>query len=268
MARPLTFGVAFVASCLLALFLDARPALSGEALVKLATRPGVTQPFWLLQPAGAPVASLILFPGGEGIVDRAGSGVPQGNNFLVRVRDKFAAQGFLVALLDVPSDHSSGLGLFRASGEHSADVGAVIAYLRAKAPVPVWLVGTSRGTISAANAAARLTAGGADGLVLTSSILSVARNGKPSIIASVEVSNIAIPTLFVHNREDACPVCAFEGVTGLMNAFTRAPRRELVAVSGGAPPMSEPCEALSRHGYLGIEDQVVTAITRWIKGGR
>jgi hypothetical protein len=39
----------------------------------------------------------------------------------------------------------------------------------------------------------------------------------------------------------------------------------LIAVQGGDPPLSEPCEALSRHGYLGIEREVVGAIADWIK---
>lgn len=52
-----------------------------------------------------------------------------------------------------------------------------------------------------------------------------------------------------------------------MERFSHAPRKELIAVSGGDPPRSDPCEAFSRHGYIGIEDQVVDSIARWIKGG-
>lgn len=248
----------------LALVVCLRPALAAEQLVKLPTRPGIEQPFWLLEPVGAPVASVILFTGGEG---RLGSTVETGlagTNFLVRSRDKFAAQGFLVAIVDVPSDHPSGLGEFRASSEHAADIAVVIAYLRHKAPVPVWLVGTSRGTVSAANAAARLKESGADGLVLTSSIISPSRRAA-SILGSVEVEKITVPTLFVHNRDDACPVCMFSGVAGLMNAFSHVPKRDLIAFAGGDPPQSDPCEALSRHGYIGIESDVVTAIAQWIK---
>jgi hypothetical protein len=50
-----------------------------------------------------------------------------------------------------------------------------------------------------------------------------------------------------------------------MARFTSTPRKQLIAVSGGIPPQSDPCEALSRHGYFGIEDEVVTAIADWIK---
>jgi len=248
----------------LAVLICGRPALAEEQLIKLPTRPGVEQPFWLVEPAGAPVASVILFAGGEGVLGSSRGTTLFNKNFLVRSRDKFAAQGFLTTVVDVPSDHASGLGEFRSSSEHAADIAFVISYLRHKAPVPVWLVGTSMGTISAANVAARLKDGGADGLVLTSSIISPTRRTS-SVAGSVDVDKVTIPTLFVHNRDDACPVCMFSGVPGLMNAFIHVPKRDLIVVAGGDPPQSSPCEALSRHGYIGIEDEVVSAIARWIK---
>jgi pimeloyl-ACP methyl ester carboxylesterase len=63
--------------------------------------------------------------------------------------------------LELPHDPTS---------EHAADVKQAIAAMREVAPVPVWLVGTSMGSLSAANAAARLPEGGPDGIVLTSSV--------------------------------------------------------------------------------------------------
>ncbi len=253
---------------LLALLLGAGGAANAaEELIRLPTRPGVTQPFWVMTPpAGPPVASVILFTGGPGLLGSERKPVLVGKNFLIRSREKFAAAGLLVASVDGPSDHPEGLDEgFRSSAEHARDIAAVIAYLRQKAAVPVWLVGTSRGTISAANVAARLQSGGADGLVLTSSIVAANRN-VGAIQDRVEVGTIAIPTLFVHNKDDACKVCPFAAVPSLVARFTRAPRKELIAVSGGSPPQSDPCEALSRHGYIGIEDEVVGKIAAWIKG--
>lgn len=244
-----------------------RAASAGEELVKLPTRPGATQPFWVMTPAGPPVASVILFTGGPGLLGNERKPVLTGKNFLIRSRDKFAAAGFLVASVDGPSDHPEGLDeAFRTSAEHARDIAAVIAYLRQKATVLVWLVGTSRGTISAGNVAARLQGGGgAAGLVLTSSIVASNRNVE-AIQGLVDVGTIAIPTLFVHNKDDGCMVCPFSQVPSLMVRFTHTPRKELIAVSGGSPPQSEPCEALSRHGYIGIEDEVVGKIAAWIKG--
>lgn len=233
--------------------------------MNLATRPGVTQSVWVMTPPSAPVASVILFAGGSGVLGSGRQTVLHSNNFLIRSREKFAAAGFLVASVDAPSDHPEGLDAFRSSAEHAADIAAVIGYLRQRAPVPVWLIGTSKGTISAANAAARLKSGGADGLVLTSSMAVQTRRAAP-IDASVDVAAITLPTLFVHNKDDACPACAFGAVPALMERFVNARKKALIAVSGGSTPESEPCEALSRHGYLGIEDEVVGDIVRWIKG--
>ncbi|HZB92592.1 MAG TPA: hypothetical protein VE397_14190, partial [Stellaceae bacterium] len=179
-----------VLAALLALVLSSLPARA-EELVQLPTRPGVTQPFWLLAPPGPPVGSLILFTGGNGLLNSAHRPVLDSKNFLIRMRGAFAAAGFLVASVDAPSDHPEGLDNFRSSAEHAQDIAAVIAYLRRKAPVRVWLVGTSMGTISAANAAARLKTGGADGLVLTSSI--VAANRRTGAIDDrVDVGAIAL----------------------------------------------------------------------------
>jgi len=242
------------------------PANAGEDLVRLPTRPGVTQPFWLTTPPDKPMASVILFTGGPGILGSERRPALRSKNFLIRSRDKFAAAGFLVASVDAPSDHQEGLDNVRHTGEHAQDIAAVIAYLRRQAPVPVWLIGTSMGTISAANVAARLKSGGADGLVLTSSIVGQNRR-TASVDTLVDVGEIAMPTLVVHNKEDGCLLCPFSLVPSFVERFKRAPRKALIAVSGGDPPQSEPCEALSRHGYLGIEDEVVGDIVRWVKGG-
>jgi pimeloyl-ACP methyl ester carboxylesterase len=226
----------------------------------------VTQPFWVTTPAGPPVASVILFTGGPGLLGSQRQSWLNGKNFLIRSRAKFAAAGFLVASVDGPSDHLEGLDDdFRTSAEHAGDIAAVIAYLRQKAAVPVWLIGTSRGTTSAASIAARLKSGGPDGLVLTSSIVAPTRQLAP-IQSTVDVASITVPTLFVHNQDDACMACPFSAVPALMARFTHAPRKELIAVSGGSTPLSDPCEALSRHGYIGIEDEVVGKIAAWIKG--
>lgn len=252
------------AAALLLSMLGVSPLRAAETLIQLPTRPGVIQPFWLMTPPGPPVASVILFTGGSGILGSTHRPVLRGRNFLIRTRADYAAAGFLVASVDTPSDHPEGMDGFRSSPEHAQDIAAVIAYLRQKAAVPVWLIGTSMGTISAANAAARLKHGGPDGLVLTSSIVAAGRYSA-SIGDRVDLAAITVPTLVLHNREDACPVCPFSAVPSLLARLTHAPRKALIAVSGGSPPESAPCQPLARHGYFGIETEVVGDIVRWIK---
>ena len=40
---------------------------------------------------------------------------------------------------------------------------------------------------------------------------------------------------------------------------------EVVLFEGGDPPESDPCQALSEHGFLGIEKRVVNTIAEFIK---
>lgn len=245
--------------------LSAAARAGAQDLRTIPSRPGVTESFLLVRPPGPPVASVILLAGGDGVValTPAGPSRLQGN-FLLRTRQRFAAEGLLVAVLDAPSDRTS-LWNFRTTADHATDLRAAIAALREIAPVPVWLVGTSMGTLSAASAAARLEQGGPDGIVLTSSVSLVSRMSGESI-RHVALGDIHVPVLIVHHRQDACRSSPYAWAADASKAFTRAPAKALLSYDGGSPPISEPCEAKSAHGYLGLEPQVVSDIAAWIRG--
>jgi len=240
------------------------PTSAAEELISLPTRSGVTQSFYVTMPAGPPMASLILFTGGDGKLRGYGPANIRHGNFLVRSRDLFVAQGFAVAVIDTPSDQSSGMGDdFRVGSAHRRDIGFVIAWLRQRVAAPVWLVGTSMGTLSAANGGT-LQPDGPDGIVLTSSVTRSSRRVHNTVYDARPI-DVTIPTLIVHNREDGCVVCPFSDIPDLLGRFKNAPRGQLITFQGGDPPITDACEALSRHGYLGLESQVVAAIAEWIK---
>ena len=238
-------------------------AAAAEISVKdLATRPGVTQRVLLIKPA-RPVASVILFPGGNGLIHIGSDGSPgRGGNFLVRTRNLFARAELAVAVIDAPSDRVDGPGLqyFRQSADHAADIEHVIAFLRKEVNAPLWLVGTSRGTVSVVNAAIRLGDKGPDGIVLTSTIVGNDRERVPGM----DIGAIKVPTLVVHHEGDQCRICLFSDVRSLM-AGLKSTRPELATFSGGGPPRGNPCEARHYHGFIGIEDDVVKRIADWIK---
>jgi pimeloyl-ACP methyl ester carboxylesterase len=226
-------------------------SVQAQEAIALPTRPGVTQPV-LFTAVANPAASVLLFPGGFGRVSQSR------DNFLVRTVPDFAALGVNVAVIDAPSDQPGGMSDgFRMGAEHATDVAAAIVFVRQRAAVPVWLVGTSRGTISAASLAARLEQSRIAGLVLTSTVWSGA-------IPQVPLEQISVPTLVVHNHDDGCNESPFGGVEAGLARLRAAPAKALIAVSGGAL-RSRACGALSPHGYLGIEDEVVGPIVAWIK---
>ncbi len=171
-------------------------------------------------------------------------------------------RGFATIVMDAPSDQPNGMWEFRTGPKHRADIAAVIAHVRAKYRVPVWLIGTSRGSISAANGAT-LAEGGADGAVLTSNVTREGI-GEVGTLFDVDLSKIQIPVLLTHHVNDRCVLCPFSDTPKVIESLVNSSRRELVAFAGGVPEQSDPCKALSYHGYLGIERQVVAAIANWI----
>jgi pimeloyl-ACP methyl ester carboxylesterase len=252
---------------LAALLLSSAAAVSAqvsEQVVDLPTRPGVTQRLLVLAPP-QPRAAVVLFAGGHGGLQIQADGTLRwgAGNFLVRARQRFAAQGLLVAVIDAPSDRQAPpfLGGFRQRPEHAADAQAVIAWLRSRARKPVWLVGTSRGTQSAGWLATELNgADGPDGIVLTATILSDDR-GRP--VPAMPLERIRVPVLVVHHEQDGCRHCAYADLPPLMERLAHVPKRELIAFRGGEN-IGDPCEARAYHGFNGIEDEVVARIAAWM----
>jgi dienelactone hydrolase len=235
-----------------------------QKVVDIPTRPGVTQRIVVLS-AQDPKAAVILFAGGHGGLQISPNGAFKWGegNFLVRTRRLFAEQGLLVAVIDAPSDRQSPpyMSGLRQTPEHVADIKAVIAWLRDQANMPVWLVGTSRGTQSAAYIATQLAgADGPDGLVLTSTILADPK-GRP--VPDMPLGKLRIPVLVVHHEQDACKLCAFGDISALLEKLSPVPKKQLLSFRGGEN-RGDPCEALAYHGFNGLERDVVAQTASWI----
>ena len=252
---------------LLALWI-AGAAAQPVQVVDLPTRPGVTERMLVLVPA-QPTATVLLLTGGSGHVAIRDDGtLPRAENFLVRTRELFEQQGFAVLVLDSPSDRPRPVFLgnaFRDSTEHMLDLGTAVQWARQKFGKPVFVVGTSRGTQSAAHAAEVLTGPAApDGIVLTSTILSrTQRGGDGRAVPEMDLGRVAMPVLVVHHAEDSCFVCNPALLPSLMKKFPPG-RAELKTYTGGGN-VGDPCEPWAHHGYNGIEDRVVTDIAAWIR---
>jgi len=264
---------------------QAQPGACGEPVTVQTHERSTTRYAFALPPTAAPTAVLVLLPGGDGHLDLDERGCPRAlkGNWLVRSLPQFHAAGFATALVDAPSDHQGedGLAGFRIAEAHAQDIGKVIADVRARmkatgsSAAPLWLVGTSRGSISAVNAASRLSGAAApDGLVLSSALMQGARARKPWVIQSVfdlELEAIRIPLLVLGHADDQCvrsPASQMERIT----ARTQGVREQVVTVTGG-PGRSErtgidACEGRTPHGFLGQEAEVAAGIARFVVGGR
>ena len=235
-------------------------------VVDIPTRPGITQRLLVLAPP-SPKAAVILFAGGHGGLQIAADGSfgwGKGN-FLIRSRQLFVDQGLLTVVIDAPSDRQSPpyLAGFRQGPEHAADVQAAIAWVRQQSDLPVWLVGTSRGTQSIAAVTTSLSrADGPDGLVLTATILT---DPKAPSVTAMALEKLSIPVLVAHHELDGCSHCAYSEMPKLMQKLDGLPRKKLLSFRDGVS-RGDPCEAMAYHGFNGIEREVVGQIAGWVLG--
>ena len=234
----------------------------------------------------APIATravLLLFTGGDGRLGfAAGTTNLASTNFVVRTRLHFAAEGFVVAVVDAANDflahqhadilgdagynHGPGLKGHRLPGElygpqHALDLAAVMADLRARYPrLPLWAVGTSRGTLSAAVAAVAVPLP-VNGLVLTSSLTGPDAFGD---LGHLPLEAVTVPTLIVTHKDDGCANTRPEDSRALARRLRGAKKVQVLQFEGGSAPLSNPCDPLDAHGFFGVEQPVIDAIARWI----
>jgi pimeloyl-ACP methyl ester carboxylesterase len=212
---------------------------------------------------GARATVVLLSGGGGGIGKVSDGGWPDSSNFLVRTAPLFAASGFNVAVMARASDLSDLDYGVRVGKEHMDDIRKVLQKMKEKFPGSVWLVGTSRGTVSAAAAGIALRDEKLiDGIALTSSVTDYKKTGA---VPAQDLDRLTVPVLVMHHEQDGCKVCRPHEVSGIMRGLKNAPVKKLVMVNGGSNPSGDPCEGMHYHGYIGMEKETVGIISDWIK---
>jgi hypothetical protein len=249
-----------------------------------------------------PTVGVVLFAGGKGKINYI-NGVPApvtnpdgsinndslANNFLVRKRNLFAQKGVMVAVVDIGP-----LGVTvdeRLSAAHAQIVSQLLAKIRVDPGHEVsrlWLVGTSTGTLTAANVAARYPvqqafydptapgtpppSGSPDGIVLTSTLtVRDAMCGNKSIddVTMPSLTSANVPAYVIWNSTDQCacspgtgpgtPGVAQTVVSKFGSSRIGGPKRVGYAFSG-AGAAGDQCSGLAAHGFVNIEDSVVSYI--------
>lgn len=192
------------------------------------------------QQGSHPRYALILFPGGNGVVKaRRVNGViryQKKGNFLLRARPLWVDDDFLTLSAD--------------STPLEENLMAFVKHLRHHYKgIKVYLVGTSRGTFDV-NRQMEQCDGKLEGFIFTSSLSSIWPIEKPK----------KSKVLIVHNDNDTCSSCSFS------QAEHGAKTHHLPFMEFSSTQLqSDPCDAFSPHGYLGIEKEVTTAIKNWIR---
>ena len=239
-----------------ALLLCAGAARAQAVVADLPTPLGTERAAFFAAPGAR--ATVVLLAGGEGIVQINQLGDTGNQNFLIRTRAMWASYGINAVILGAPDNRP--LTGQRSGAAYVAALGAAVDFARSRGNAPVWLVGTSNGTISAASGAAHL-GGKVAGVVLTSSVTRMGRAGET--VSSAGPAAITVPALVVANSGDTCQASPPGAADALLASMPASPRKEVMMFESH-DIRSAPCEALSPHGYLGIEGSVIQRIAAWI----
>jgi hypothetical protein len=242
-------------------------AADAEAVTIDTTFTVKTPPVRLDKPAHRARASVILMTGGNGLLslDATGTITDSTGNFLIRSADLFLRHGLNVMMADATPAHPTGLNFVtRLSATHAAELQGFINAAINRWGKPVWVVGTSNGSISTVTAAGFQPAlSGLSGVVLTSSVTVLNTATQPTF--NLYVSRITVPTQVVWHQDDHCVSSPPAGSAALFAAIPAAKKASEV-FDRGHSVATDPCGAFSEHGYAGLEQKVVKEIAEFVRG--
>ncbi len=217
-----------------------------------------------------PAHVAVLLAGGHGkvVIKDDGEITKLKTNFAVRSRTYLLQSGVVTAVLGPPSDLKSspdGLKGRRTSSSYAAHLRTVVAYLKKRFQLPVWLHGTSRGTIGAAHAAIELRGSpeAPDGIILSAGVLS--DNHFRDHLLNMNLDKIDIPVLVQHHRKDSCEMTSPDNVPKVIDGLTKAPVKKAILYAAGSNPSGKECESMHYHGFIGTEQLVADDMSKFIK---
>jgi ribosomal protein L39E len=223
---------------------------------------GVKVPVFAVWRADA-VASVVLYSGGGGGFGQiAEDGWPSSGNFLIRTGKLWASHPFNVVMVGRPADIPDLDGPVRTGEQHAQDNLEMFRAIKENSQAPIWIIGSSMGTISATAAAIQDKHHLVSGVVLTSSVTSYRI---PGAVRRQDLAKIRVPVFVVHHEKDACKVCTPHEAKDIADDLKNAPIKKTLLVSGGSGAIGNPCGAQHWHGFIGMEKEVIDLIAAWIK---
>jgi hypothetical protein len=255
-----------------------------EVVSAIETEVKIVYGVWL--PSGPVKAMVVLFAGGTGKTGLEGDATTHvmtdsGNNFLVRSAQLFAEAGYATVVISRPStldtDDMAIYGAYRLSASHAQDIAQVIDDVRTNvigSSPRVFFAGTSAGAISAF-AQNRLSSA----ITLSSPIVTSSSSpylGQPGE-QRLQPAFLKVPGQILMHGGDGCSYSAPATAQLFLQALQAAGKSVTGFTYGSTvgfdltgqivPPSTDPvdaCDALTHHGFLGLETQAASRMTNRI----
>ncbi len=207
--------------------------------------------------------AILLLPGSPGMMKiQSVDSYELKGNFLIRSRKAWLDRETIVFSVDAPTDEWRRFSIpFRASARYAEDIRGLVAEIgKTYGPLPLVVVGTSEGSISAYYAARALAPADVK-VIFTSSLFNSSRTSTG--LAALDFDDFKIPMLWVHHADDPCTWTPYWQAKRHAEK-THAP---LITVRSNFPARGDPCMARSQHGYIGVETETVLAMKNWVISG-
>jgi len=236
--------------CLISLFVPA--IVYGQLLEVPQTGKAPTKTFLIETPNHKAV--VLLFIGGDGILDLTSDGSTTKQNPLNRSAGLWQSYGINSVLVDSPYDLGDARrGNVRGKSEHLARVESVVKYYGNKFNVPIWIFGHSMGTVTAIEFANQSEkSASVSGIIIAG-----------THIGETLSNNFSKPVLAIHHQKEACAATPISASESIIKKRSKETKSELVMIDGGED-VGLKCMGLAYHGFNKVEDQVVSAAAKFI----
>jgi dienelactone hydrolase len=201
-----------------------------------------------------PKAVVLLFIGGDGMLDLKTDGSTGKQNPLIRSAELWQSYEINSVLVDSPYDLGDARrGNVRGKSEHLARVESVVKYYKNKFNVPIWIFGHSMGTVTViqyVNQGEKLEA--VSGAIIAG-----------THIGETLSNNFSKPVMAIHHQKEACAATPIRASESIIKARSKETKSELVMIDGGED-VGLPCMGLAYHGFNKVEDKMVNAAAKFI----
>jgi pimeloyl-ACP methyl ester carboxylesterase len=225
-------------------------------VIEVASRPGAVPTKTLLVPASNAKATVLLFPGGGGMLNLRPDGSTASAHTFVRSIDLWQQYGINAVLVDSPDELGNTRSHSRLSRDHQARIAEVVTFYQDRFRHPIWLFGHSMGTTSVTGYA-NLQKGkpaGIEGIILAGT----------NNTATLD-RDVILPTLAIHHRNDGCRFDPVRNSESIVGSRQKSVRTKLALMDGGSSA-GDPCGAQSFHGFLGLEKELIEVAANFILG--
>jgi hypothetical protein len=185
--------------------------------------------------------------------------IKQSGSFVVRERLRLLDQDIATLVLDCRSDF---LTLcddgYQTSEQRFKDIRPLMDLAKSSFPSikQVWLLSTSRGFVTSATIS-KYSSNYFTGVIHTAGVVDMFVKYPDAIAKSVT------PQFFVHHADDPCIYTSYSTAQILAKKI-KAP---MITVHGGSGYFGGSCQAHTQHGFKGMEEKVMTTISKLIKTG-